>query len=114
QQQGRGSPLPNVPIGQLPVEVVKGRPPLIEAHEQFAQDDNDSESYLATSVAAERWRTSWRNRQRSEAGPATTASRGQSMVQEPLMAMQNSLVRMRAILLPKKSHANLRFWITLL
>lgn len=116
-QQGRGSPLPNVPVGQLPVGVVKGRPPLIEAHEQFAQGDNDSESYLATSVAAERWRTSWRNRQRSEAGPATTASRGQSMVQEPLMAMQNSLVRMRAIVVPKKlqeSQVNLRFWITLL
>ncbi|HEV7234895.1 MAG TPA: hypothetical protein VGN15_01860, partial [Ktedonobacteraceae bacterium] len=117
QQQGRGSPLPNAAVGQLPVGVARGRPPLIEAHEQFAQDDNDSESYLATSVAAERWRTSWRNRQRSEAGPATSASRGQSLVQEPLMAMQNSLVRMRAIVVPKKlqeSQVNLRFWITLL
>jgi len=117
QQQGRGSPLPNVPFGQLPGGVVKGRPPFIEAHEQFAQDDNNSESYAATSVAAERWRTSWRNRQRSEAGPATTASRGQSLVQEPLMAMQNSLGRMRAIVVPKKlqeSQVNLRFWATLL
>ncbi len=114
QQQGRGSPQPNVANEQLPVRVAKGRPPLIEAHEQFALDDNSSASYIATSVAAERWRTSWRNRQRSEAGPATSASRGQSMVQEPLMAMQNSLFRMRAILLPKSSHANLRFWITLL
>ncbi|MEO8956778.1 MAG: hypothetical protein ABI396_03665 [Ktedonobacteraceae bacterium] len=117
QQQGRGSPSPNVAVGQPSAGVVRARPPLIEAHEEFAQDDNSSESYAATSVAAERWRTSWRNRQRSEAGPATSASRGQSLVQEPLMAMQNSLARMRAIVVPKKlqeSQVNLRFWITLL
>jgi hypothetical protein len=114
QQQGRGSPWTNVPIEQLPVEAAKGRPPLIEEHEQFAQNDDSFESYVATSAAAEHWRTSWRNRQRSEAGPAATASRGQSLVAEPLMAMQNTLVQMRAILLPKRPHANLRFWPSLL
>jgi hypothetical protein len=104
----------NAPISQLPLEIVKGRPSLIEANEQFGEDDDNSESYIATSVAAEHWRTSWRNRQRSEAGPATLASRGQSQVQEPLLAMQNSLARIRAMVLPKKSQTNRRFWLALL
>ncbi|HYK84197.1 MAG TPA: hypothetical protein VEV19_02445 [Ktedonobacteraceae bacterium] len=113
-QQGQVSPSSGVPIGQLPLEIVKGRPPLIEANEQFGEEDDNSESYIATSVAAEHWRTSWRNRQRSEAGPATLVSRGQSLVQEPLMAMQNSLIRMRAVILPKKPQTARRFWLTLL
>lgn len=50
---------------------------------------------------AERWRQSWRDRQRSEAGPAVGVSRGQSAVAEPLMALQNSIARMRAVIVPK-------------
>ncbi|GAC1378268.1 MAG: hypothetical protein NVS4B7_01100 [Ktedonobacteraceae bacterium] len=102
--------------GQMPpVEIVKGRPQLIEAHENF--DDFD-EGYIATSQAAEHWRSSWRNRQRLEAGPATTVSRGQSLVAEPLLAMQHSLMRIRAIVVPqrtkqKQQNATLGFWITL-
>ncbi len=114
QQQGRGSPLTNVPNGVFPARVAQVRPPFIEANEHFAQDDTSSESYVATSAAAERWRTSWRDRQRSEAGPAMSASRGQSLVPEPLMAMQSSFVRMRAIIIPKSSHATLRFWLSLI
>lgn len=104
----------NTPTSQLPLEVVRGRPPLLETNEQFTEDDEGAESYIATSLAAERWRTSWRNRQRSEAGPASLVSRGQSLVPEPLMAMQNSLGRMRAILLPKQAQFDGRFWILLL
>jgi len=104
----------DTPTSQLPIEVIKGRPPLLEANEQFTEDDEGAESYIATSLAAEHWRTSWRNRQRSEAGPASLVSRGQSLVPEPLLAMQNSLVRMRAILLPKQARSDGRFWILLL
>src|SRR5436305_993749 len=50
---------------------------------------------------AARWRQSWRDRQRSEAGPAVGVARGQSAVAEPLMALQNSIARMRAIVIPK-------------
>lgn len=72
-----------------------------------------AESYVATRNAAERWRTSWRNKQRSEAGPATDVSRGQSSVPEPLMAMQYSLARIRAIVKPqqKKQYISV-FWLS--
>src|SRR5437870_7046628 len=101
---------------QIPVEVVKGRPQLIEALDDFNEIEDNFESYAATSQAAERWRTSWRNRQRSEAGPATSVSRGQSEVPQPLMAMQHSLARMRAIIAPsgKQNKQNGSFWITIL
>ncbi|GHO90831.1 hypothetical protein KSF_008790 [Reticulibacter mediterranei] len=58
------------------------------------------ESLTATSQAAEHWRNSWRDRQRAEAGPAVGISRGQAVVPEPLMAIQQSLVRMRSIIMP--------------
>lgn len=98
-----------------PVEIVKGRSPLNASHETF---DNVDEGFMITSQAAEHWRTSWRNRQRREAGPAIAVSRGQSPVPEPLMAMQQSLMRIRAIVLPqrlqqKQQNAALTFWITL-
>jgi len=86
--------------------------------DDFNEIEDNFESYAATSKAAEHWRTSWRNRQRSEAGPATSVSRGQSAVPEPLMAMQHSLARMRAIIAPSgkqnKQNASLSFWITIL
>lgn len=75
-----------------------------------------AESFVATRDAAERWRTSWRNKQRSEAGPATEVSRGQSSVPEPLMAMQHSLARIRAIVKPqqRKKHSSVFRVITIL
>jgi len=99
-----------------PLEMVKGHPQLIDAHDDFNEIEDNFESYAATSKAAERWRTSWRNRQRDEAGPATSVSRGQSLVPEPLMAMQHSLARMRAIIAPsgKQNKQNGSFWITIL
>jgi hypothetical protein len=63
------------------------------------------ESLTATTQAAEHWRNSWRDRQRAEAGPAVGVSRGQAVVPEPLMAMQQSLMRMRSIIMPNKQAA---------
>lgn len=114
------SQLPSIedlPTALHPIEIVKGRPPLASVDNDFVEFEDNFESYVATSQAAEHWRTSWRNRQRSEAGPAASVSRGQSSVAEPLMAMQNSLARIRAIVAPqqkqKKSGASLGFWITI-
>jgi hypothetical protein len=76
-----------------------------------------SESLIATSKAAERWRESWRDRQHDEAGPAIGITRGQAEVPEPLMSMQHSIARMRAIVIPKNpenQHSkNFVFWFTL-
>ncbi|HLX41619.1 MAG TPA: zinc ribbon domain-containing protein, partial [Ktedonobacteraceae bacterium] len=79
-----------------------------------SQATRGTESFVATRNAAERWRTSWRNKQRSEAGPATGVSRGQSSVPEPLMAMQHSLARIRAIVKPQpeKKHFSV-FWVSI-
>ncbi len=71
-----------------------------------------------TSKATEHWRQSWRDRQRAEAGPAENVSRGHAAVPMPLMAMQQSLARMRAIIIANKEQdgqtRNLGFWITIL
>lgn len=98
------------------IEVVKGRPQIAETFEDVDEFD---EGFVATSKAAEHWRTSWRNRQRSEAGPATSVSRGQSSVSEPLLAMQHSLARMRAIIAPQykqqeEQRTGSGFWIAVL
>ena len=101
----------SVPPG---IEVVKGRPQIAETFEDLDEYD---ESFVATSKAAEHWRTSWRNRQRSEAGPATSVSRGQSSVSEPLLAMQHSLARIRAIIAPQgkqQAEHGSGFWIAVL
>ncbi len=76
------------------------------------------ESFAATSKAAEHWRNSWRDRQYAEAGPAENVSRGHAAVPMPLMAMQHSFARMRAIARTNKQQqdghsTNFRFWITL-
>ncbi len=73
------------------------------------------ESFIATSKAAEHWRDSWRDRQYAEAGPAENVSRGHAAVPMPLMAMQHSFARMRAITRTKNDgrRTNFRFWITL-
>lgn len=75
------------------------------------------ESFAYTSKAAEHWRNSWRDRQYAEAGPAEDVSKGQASVPAPLMAMQNSFVRMRAIINKQKQgtrSTNLGFWVTLI
>ncbi len=73
------------------------------------------ESFIATSKAAEHWRNSWRDRQYAEAGPAEDVSRGHAAVPMPLMAMQRSFARMRAIARTRNDgrSTNFRFWITL-
>ncbi len=73
------------------------------------------ESFIATSKAAEHWRNSWRDRQYAEAGPAENVSRGHAAVPMPLVAMQHSFARMRAIARTNKDgrSTNFRFWITL-
>ena len=74
------------------------------------------ESFNATSKAAEHWRNSWRDRQYAEAGPAENVSRGHAAVPMPLMAMQHSFARMRAIAARANKDGrstNFRFWITL-
>ncbi len=73
------------------------------------------ESFIATSKAAEHWRNSWRDRQYAEAGPAENVSRGHAAVPMPLIAMQHSFARMRAIARTNKDgrSTNFTFWITL-
>jgi hypothetical protein len=61
----------------------------------------DDDNYSLLNKEAERWRNSWRDRQRAEAGPAIDVSRGQASVPEPLMAMQQSLARIRAVILSR-------------
>ncbi|GAC1630379.1 MAG: hypothetical protein NVS4B11_30040 [Ktedonobacteraceae bacterium] len=76
------------------------------------------ESLAATSKAAQHWRKSWLDRQHAEVGPAVGVSRGQASVPEPLMAMQHSLVRMRAIMLQKNAKdgkgSSLGFWLAVI
>lgn len=74
------------------------------------------ESFMRTSKAAERWRNSWRERQYAQAGPAENVSRGNASVPSPLLAMQNSFVRMRAVILRQKEDrrkASLGSWVTI-
>ncbi len=83
-----------------------------------AEVSGNAESLAATSKAAQHWRQSWLDRQRAEAGPAVDVSRGQAAVPEPLMVMQNSLARMRAIILPKRSvqgkNGRLMYWLSVI
>jgi hypothetical protein len=74
------------------------------------------ESVAYTSKAAEHWRMSWRDRQYTEAGPAEGVSKGQASVSSPLLAMQNSFVRMRAIIIKQKQDkrkVSFGFWVTI-
>ncbi len=104
----------NGPSARPPVEIVRGQQGVIQAGTSGAEG---FESIIATSKAAERWRESWRQRQHDEAGPATSVSRGQASVPQPLLVMQHSFARMRAIILPGQQQQNrgsLAFWISLL
>lgn len=73
--------------------------------------DMDNKSLSSTNKAAEQWHKSWRDRQHDEAGPAVNVSRGQASVAEPLLAMQHSILRMRAIVLPKNRENKFGFWM---
>lgn len=111
---GQGPAVHNAPAGRLPVEVVRGQQGIIQGGRSGAEG---FESIIATGKAAEHWRESWRQRQHDEAGPATAVSRGQASVPQPLLVMQNSFVRMRAIILPKQQQqerGSLSFWISIL
>lgn len=100
------TPIENQPTGRLPRNVVSDVP------------TRSQENLDATSRAAEHWRNSWRDQQRAEAGPIMDVSRGDASVPMPLMSMQNSLVRLRAIVTNKKKQetrgSNLTFWIIII
>lgn len=70
------------------------------------------------SQAVRRWRKGWLDRQHDEAAPAVGISRGQASVPEPLMVMQQSIARMRAIIMSQTKNtprqgSSLGFWITI-
>jgi hypothetical protein len=103
------------PVGQTTNSAANMRP--VRAN-IFVEPDPGLDRLGSTSRAAEHWHQSWRDRQRAEAGPAENVSRGQAAVPMPLMAMQHSLARMRAIIIANKedegSNSNTGFWITIL
>lgn len=74
------------------------------------------ESFAYTSKAAEHWRSSWRDLQNAEAGPAEDVSKGQASVPAPLAARKESFLRLRAIRSKQNQDAgerNFAFWVTL-
>lgn len=105
-QQGQSPQLPTTPFqrpntgGQPPMSAM-GHGPAVQNMPYMPQTPSHAshniESLAATSKAAEHWRNSWLDRQRAEAGPAVGITRGQAVVAEPLLVMQQSLARMRAI-----------------
>ncbi len=110
------TPIENMPTGRLPGGVVQARSDM--AHPPTLPE-RSQENLDATRRAAEHWRNSWRDRQRAEAGPIIDVSRGDASVPMPLMSMQNSLVRLRAIVTANKRNqqargSNLTFWITII
>jgi hypothetical protein len=94
---GPQGPMPPVPQAPMPFGPQGMNQPMIYPPPPA---NLSIESLTATSQAAEHWRNSWRDRQRAEAGPAVGISRGQAVVPEPLMAIQQSLVRMRSLIMP--------------
>jgi ribosomal protein L40E len=107
--------LDEVPTGQLSTEYTNGQNSLADEETMHLLSP---ESFAATSKAAEHWRKSWRDRQYAEGGPAKDVSRGHASVPSPLMAMQHSFARIRAIARANKQrqgrrNTNLSFWITI-
>lgn len=74
--------------------------PIIMPDEDKAPPETPSFSQQATSEAAERWRRSWRERQRAEAAPALDVPRGQASVPSPL-SQRESMLRLRAVRLSR-------------
>ncbi len=102
-----------LPTQQIPVVDIKSK---LNLNGTYTPLKGRPESFAATSTMAERWRNSWRDRQRAEAGPAEGVSRGQAAVAAPLMAMQNGLSHRHATVSnnQKQSRRNkaLGFWVT--
>ncbi len=75
------------------------------------------ESFAYTSKAAQHWRSSWRDLQNAEAGPADDVSKGQATVPAPLANRKDSFLRLRAIRSKQKQQdggeKNFGFWVTL-
>ncbi len=75
------------------------------------------ESFAYTSKAAQHWRSSWRDLQNAEAGPAEDVSKGQATVPAPLANRKDSFLRLRAIRSKQKQQdggeKNFGFWVTL-
>lgn len=74
------------------------------------------ESFAYTSKAAQHWRSSWRDLQNAEAGPAQDVSKGQAEVSAPLASRRDSFLRMRAIRSKQNADGgekNFSFWVTL-
>lgn len=74
------------------------------------------ESFAYTSKAAQHWRSSWRDLQNAEAGPADDVSKGQAEVPAPLANRQDSFLRLRAIRSKQNQDGgerNFGFWVTL-
>lgn len=114
--QTRGSQQEELPTAHFPLAA--GAQPPARRAQLWDESDVllDDESFSSMSEEAERWRESWRDRQRAEAGPAIDVSRGQASVPEPLMAMQQSLARIRAVILTSREEEDRQetgpgFWI---
>ena len=121
-QYPNASTMRQIPQSQPPVSPVAsyqayewglGLPDTLSLSEdsQASYSGIDNRSLSATNKAAEQWHKSWRDRQHDEAGPAVNVSRGQASVPEPLLAMQHSIMRMRAIVIPKNKQSSFGFWM---
>lgn len=120
-QPGQGQPA--VRTSTPPPPSQPGQPVVQAAQRPGLWDEPSLDMFMdpglaATSQAAEQWRDSWRSRQKAEAGPAIGITRGQASVPEPLMAMQHSIARMRAVLKATTQNTNKRaqgpaFWLLL-
>lgn len=75
------------------------------------------ESFAYTSKAAQHWRSSWRDLQNAEAGPAEEVSKGQATVLAPLASRKDSFLRLRAIRSKQNQRdggeKNFGFWVIL-
>jgi hypothetical protein len=114
--QAKGPQQENFPTAHFPLAA--GAQPAARREQLWDESDAllDDDNFSSLSEEAERWRESWRDRQRAEAGPAIDVSRGQASVPEPLMAMQQSLARIRAVILTSREEENkqetgIGFWI---
>jgi hypothetical protein len=111
--QATYQPMPPLGGAMVPMAVAQTQ---MRANQGQNGTHGHAESLAATSKAAEHWRRSWVERQRAEAGPAIGITRGQAAVPEPLMAMQNSFIRLRAIVLKsnqkKQDGMGFGFWLT--
>lgn len=102
-------------IKETSIEPKKRQPRNKDETNSLETFQRNPERFYATKRAAEHWRSSWIDRQRLEAGPATNVSRGQALVDEPLNIIQQSLLRIRAIVLQqdemKQKSRDIQYWL---